>query len=416
MMNNYGMWILSVTVSSMMALSSSQYPAYEPLPSGQGQALVEDVFSRIPFWTGAWSNDASCLVPFQWRIEGKGVYTYFSAAEHKFFDGRAWQLWETGSGKLLPCKYDWSPDVDIWFTLGQLFEVEYNDGRRMLVFHNERRIGVDCPDRGEGLTSVSQKWYALSVATNGLPRKDLISEGVKTLFCSMQMKSIRCIIPHLYHGAKAEVRGEATPEQKQLLEAESNIGAWTLSRSQNGNLADLHQQYLSVMTTPSIAAKIFIVACDGNQDGIADAYVSSDAERDVHGDFKWTLYCGAKTGFYRAKNPSPVVLSQVEKLEIDPVVFAKRNAFFKLDRVGVKSYVMPITDGGELWNYARQASPVRRFRSKPGKQNISFYDCLMSCDGGIASLNDLFLIQPMLVSARRLPCETVVIQSKKSDK
>ena len=53
MMNNCGMWILLVSVSPMMALSS-QYPAYEPLPSGQGHALVKDVGNTNCLCRVAW--------------------------------------------------------------------------------------------------------------------------------------------------------------------------------------------------------------------------------------------------------------------------------------------------------------------------------------------------------------------------
>ena len=188
MMKNHAMLLLSVLTPSM-ALLFAREPAREPLPLEHGQKLVSDAFTRESFYPGSWSNDVSCLINCQWRIYGKGIYTYFSAAEHLYSDGRAWQLWEISSGKLLPCKYDWSPDVDIWFVPDQLFEIEYNDGRRMIVFHNDRRIGAECPNRGEEVTLVYQKWFTLSVTTNGAPRKALIAvDGAIALLCNKSMK------------------------------------------------------------------------------------------------------------------------------------------------------------------------------------------------------------------------------------
>ena len=399
MMKNHAMLLLSVLTPSM-ALLFAREPAREPLPLEHGQKLVSDAFTRESFYPGSWSNDVSCLINCQWRIYGKGIYTYFSAAEHLYSDGRAWQLWEISSGKLLPCKYDWSPDVDIWFVPDQLFEIEYNDGRRMIVFHNDRRIGAECPNRGEEVTLVSQKWFTLSVTTNGAPRKALISvDGANALFCNKSMKSICCAIPHMYHGAKAEIRNEETREQKRLRESEASINAWKLAKTQKERVAQLHQQYLHGLMTSAITTNVFIIACDGNMDGIVDAYVSSDVESDLYDHYKWSLYIGDGMGFSRADKTVKFV-------------------FDRIDRIGIPSYVMPITDEGEFWSYFKHDSPVKSFRAKPGMQDADFYCCIdngtAGITTGIASLRDIFLMHSMLVSANRLHCETIVVSPKGS--
>lgn len=418
MMNNHAILLLSALAPSAIVLSA-QEPTREPLPLKQGEALVAEVFTRGPFWTGAWSNDVSCLINCQWRIHGKGTYTYFSAAEQLYSDGRAWQSWEISSSKLLPCKYDWSPDVDIWFMSDQLFEVEYTDGRSMIAFHNDRRIGAEYPNRGEGVTLVSQKWFTLSVATNGVPRKVLISgEGAKAMFCDKSIKSIRCAIPHMYHGATAEIRNEETREQKRLRESEVNVHAWALSETQKEHVVQLHQQYLHALMPSTISTNIFIIACDGNMDGLVDAYVSSDAECASHGACKWSLYIGDRMGFSRAGKTNRFVFERIEAVEIDPVVYARKDAFFKVDRIGMPSYVMSITDDGEFWSYSMQDNPVKVFRAKPGMQNADFYSCIdngtVGITTGIASLKDIFLMHTMLVSAKRLRCETIVTNRKGS--
>lgn len=418
MMKNHAMLLLSVLTPSM-ALLFAREPAREPLPLEYGQKLVSDAFTRESFYPGSWSNDVSCLINCQWRIYGKGIYTYFSAAEHLYSDGRAWQLWEISSGKLLPCKYDWSPDVDIWFVPDQLFEIEYNDGRRMIVFHNDRRIGAECPNRGEEVTLVSQKWFALSVTTNGAPRKALISvDGANALFCNKSMKSICCAIPHMYHGAKAEIRNEETREQKRLRESEASINAWKLAKTQKERVAQLHQQYLHGLMTSAITTNVFIIACDGNMDGIVDAYVSSDVESDLHDHYKWSLYIGDGMGFSRADKTVKFVFDRIEAVKIEPVVYARNDAFFRVDRIGIPSYVMPITDEGEFWSYFKHDSPVKSFRAKPGMQDADFYCCIdngtAGITTGIASLSDIFLMHSMLVSANRLHCETIVVSPKGS--
>ena len=81
------------------------------------------------------------------------------------------------------------------------------------------------------------------------------------------------------------------------------------------------------------------------------------------------------------------------------------------------SYVMPLGDDGEFWSYSRKDSPVRNFRAKPGMQNTDFYCCIdnngtVGISTGIANLNDVFLMHSMLVSAKRLPCETIVVTNK----
>ena len=419
MMKKIGMSILMAVALPMSIMAGvAPHPEYEPLSLERGRLLVAEALSKEPFCTGAWGNDISCILPFMWRIEGRGTYTYFSAAEQKHFDGRAWHLWEVSSGKLVLCKYEWSPAVDIWFMPEQLFEIEYIDGLKKLVFHNERHTGVDSPKRGERITLVSERWFTLSVATNGTPEKVLISdEGARALFCDRSMKSIRYVIPHMYCGAKAETPNEVTREQKRLREVESGNVVWLLSRTQKENLAALHRQYLLGLTPSAIATNVFIVACDGNIDGRIDAYISSDAECDIHGNYKWSLYIGSCTGFFRADKSFKFTSESVETIEIDSVVHVGKDAFFRFDRLGMPSYVMPLGDDGEFWSYSRKDSPVRNFRAKPGMQNTDFYCCIdnngtVGISTGIANLNDVFLMHSMLVSAKRLPCETIVVTNK----
>lgn len=416
MMSNLGMSVMMALAPATMLLSA-QYPAYKPLTAGCAQAFVADTFVHERFETGAWGNDISCVIPFQWSVPGKGVFTYFSAAEHKCSDGRAWHLYEVQSGRLVFCRYDWSPKVDIWFTPEQLFEIERFDGQKTLAFHNERYAGVEITNRGERISLVLERWFALSVATNGTPSKVLISDdGASALFRDKSMKSIRCTVPHLYRGAKAEVLNEPSREQIRLREADTDTEAWMLSEAQKKNVAKRHWLYLRDRKPSVVATNIFVVACDANVDGLADAYVSSDAECDMHGICKWSLYVGDGRGFSIADKPYEFVYDRVEVIAIDPVVHVSKDAFFKFDRIGLPPYVMPVTAAGELWNYLRQDSPVKSFRVKTGLQKAEFYCCIdngiAGIATGVASLKDIFLMNSMLVSAKRLQCETIVVSQK----
>ena len=193
--------VTAITAVSMTMLA--EIAPYEPLSQARGQTLVKNAFRDVPFWTGAWGNDVSCLLPFQWSIPDKGVFTYLSAAEHKFFDGRAWELDEIGSGRLRYCKHDWSPAVDIWFEPEQLFEVEYFSERRILCYHNERMRGSDAETDGIGFIE-NFTWNELSVNTNGLPNKTLLKGWPSTLFADEEFKSIYNVVPLKFRGAKAE--------------------------------------------------------------------------------------------------------------------------------------------------------------------------------------------------------------------
>ena len=93
------------------------------------------------------------------------------------------------------------------------------------------------------------------------------------------------------------------------------------------------------------------------------------------------------------------------------------DVFLGVGGLGVSSFVMPLGDDGEFWSYSRKDSPVRNFRAKPGMQNTDFYCCIdnngtVGISTGIANLNDVFLMHSMLVSAKRLPCETIVVTNK----
>lgn len=388
----------------------------DALSESDGQRMVLTEFASCAYEKGAFENDVSLLLPFSWTIPNKGVYTYFSAADQKYSDGISWEMMRVAEGKLFHCEYQLSPGTGIWFQPFQLFEIVFADGRSLFVYHNEcyRKIG-------HYGAIVDVKWYNLSISANGVPLKTPMHNGIDSLFANERVRVIRNVVPLRYRGAKAEVVKEPTREQKRLTDCK---GEWGISNMAKEQLADMHRKHVESMKLSSVVSNVYIIACDGNFDGVIDAYVSSDAEKEGDAKFKWTLYVKERNGlFVRSEKSQSFQLDEIEILGIDPELHVPQDAFFKIDRIGVPSYAMPIVvENGksELWSYAKHKGVVQSFRQKRAMENADFSSCIdggaMGVSKGIASLKDIFLTNSMLVSAKHLRCETISVSKKDGSK
>lgn len=379
------------------------------LPESEGRRMALEEFAACAFEKGAFDSDVSLLLPFCWAIPGKGAYACFSAADQKYSDGVSWEIMQIKDGRLIHCEDPSNSGASVWFQPFQLFEIVFSDGVSSFAFHNDhsKKMGSCC-------AIVDVKWYDLSISTNGVPLKTQMHKGIDSLFANERVKVIRNVVPYRYRGARAEMVKEPTREQKRLMECK---GAWNLSDTAKNQLADMHRKYVESIKPSMVVSNVYTIACDGNFDGEVDAYVSSDVERESNTNFKWTLY--VKDGnevFARSEKPQSFQSDNIEIITIDSELHASQDDFFRMDRIGVPSYVMPIiVENGksELWSYAKHKSVVQSFRQKRGMENADFSSCIdagaMGVTKGIASLRDIFLMHSMLVSAKRLQCETTVV-------
>lgn len=384
------------------------------LSENDGQRMVRAEFLRCSFEKGSFGNDVSLLLPFCWTIPERGTYTYFSAAEQMYSDGIFWEMKQIKDGKLLLCDYPFNSASDVWFRPFELFEIKFEDGATGLAYHNDRYRNVD-----EYISSVDVKWYNLSVCTNGVPLKTLMDNGIVSLFTNEHVRVIRNLVPHRYRGAKADIVKEPTLEQKRLMESTAR---WELPDVDKKQLTNIHCKYVESIKGSGIVSNVYVIACDANFDGSIDAYVSSDAEKGKGKIHKWTLYVKERNGlFARPEKTQLFSFDRIEKHCIDSELYVSQDAFFMIDRIGVSPYVMAIIlDNGkpEFWSYAKHESVVRSFRKKCGMENADFLSCIgvkvNEKSKGIASLRDVFLIHSMLVSAKRLQCEAIVVPQAKS--
>ena len=383
--------------------------SYEPLSPDRGQALVKDAFRNVPFWTGAWGNDVSCLMPFQWNIPGIGIFTYFSAAEHRFSDGMTWEIDEIGSGKLLYCKHEWSHAVDIWFVPEHLFEVEYSCGKRILCYHNERMRGGDAETDGVGFIE-DFTWNKLSVSTNGWPNKTFLKGWPTALFADKEFKSIHNVVPLKFRGAKAETMRDKDAICKRLDEYVGTQGGWSLDVSHKNQVVDKHRKYTFEHYKEKVVGFVYIVACDVNHDGICDAYVTSDVEAAGDDKYKWSLYLGTEAGLSRQTADEIFFANGTEKLYYETDVVVAKGDFFRVDRLNMPAYVMVLAKLNglpESWSYMHHENPVWDFRQRNGFAKAEYYSCLANGKAGVSSIRDLFLSYCAIVRAERLPCETI---------
>lgn len=378
-----------------------------PLTERDGQIMVQREFMRCPFEKGAFGNDVSLLLPFCWAIHGKGSYTCFSAAEQKYSDGVSWELRQVSNGKMLAPEHEWSQETDLWFQPFQLFEVMWGGGRRALLYHHDSYDCASRKDGGEKIALVNTIWYELKVGANGMPQKVVVENGLRLLLKDNAVSEICNVIPHKYQGADAKVLREHYDSQKRLEMCSRQI--WSLSTAQKEQLAALHRDYVERALPSGVVSNVYIVAGDGDFDGVCDAYVSTEVEKKGDGNYVWSLYIAEGIHFTRAKRSVVRTFGRIETVYIDAEICAARDSFFRLDRNRMPSYIMPVTIGEgkiDLWDYVNHESCVQVLRRENGLSNAMFGDCIRPSGSGVASLDDLLFGFAPLVRIKRIPCET----------
>ena len=380
---------------------------FAALPVMEGQRMVLKDFADCAFEKGAWGNDISCLIPFVFQSDTDNQFVFFSAADGKYNDGMAWEV--IGLSHYLFDRRMCQPALSssFWFTPDQLWEVEYANGRKEVVYHNETSKRLSCSG-GKEVAGQVITWWRISADTNGIPCKCQIHGGIEDYFADPNVNCMRNVIPHRFRGANAEIVKESSREQQRLIKARDN--AWSIGETLKSKIANMHCKYLKQKNPLIDITEVYVVACDCNFDGVIDAYVSSDVEKVGVSTFNWTLYVNQGDCFVRPKKSLTHKFNEIEDLYIDSELCAQKESFFRFDRIGIPSYAMPVVidnDKADLWSYTKHNSIVQSFRKKTGMANADFSSCLDNGTTGIASLRDIFVMHSMIVSAERLRCETV---------
>lgn len=383
-----------------------------PLTDSEGQLLVERFYAGTEFNTGDWGNDISLLLPFKWNSE-KDQFTLFSMAEHVRTHEAHWPPYQIIEGRLRYRKYEWTREGSVDFLPRELYEIQYSSGKKCLCYHNERTRGSDAETAGVGFVENSI-WNELDIGTNGCPKKTVRKGWPEALLADVAFKSARSVVPLRFRGPTACVVNEKDTIQKRLDEYAATQNGWSIDATQREALVARHCRLAAKEHNAEIITAVYILACDVNNDGICDAYATSDIEDVGDGKYRWALYLGTATGFSRQADAIKISANQTEDFYLETDVVATKDAFFRVDRVKMPTYVMVLSefDGHpESWSYVHHENPVRDFRRRNGFAKADYYSCLGIGGGtpGVSSIRDMFLSYYTLVNVERLQCETVAV-------
>ena len=89
---------------------------------------------------------------------------------------------------------------------------------------------------------------------------------------------------------------------------------------------------------------VFAVHLDADNDGDADCYVSSDAERTEDGKFRWTLFLRDGKTLASASESVYPVESRRELCRLKPQVSASKDSFCRIIRFDVDPLFMVLDD------------------------------------------------------------------------
>ena len=406
---------VAVGIMPMMASSSR-----EALPVSEGQPLVERFFDGEAFYTGDWGNDISLLLPFKWNCGTDGLFTLFSEAEHVGTREAHWPTYQIVDGRLLYRAHEWKQENSVDFWPSELYELQFTEGKSMLVYHNEQTCRVTCHTGDVIRIFTSSIWYELNIGTNGLPHKTVHGGWPEGIFADKTIKSVRSVVPHRFRGPKANPVKEKDRIQTRQDEAVVTQSYWNMDDQKKGVLIDMHRRHVAMAFPTNTVSVVYLIACDVNNDRICDAYMSSDVEKVGTGKFMWSLYLGDEHGYSRQKASVKFSVNRTEDIYFETDVVADKNDFFRIDRVNVPAYVMVLTElegHPESWSYFHHDNFVRKFRKEKDMSNADYYGCLDNCPEfgtpGISSIRDMFFSSYYgfaLVNAERLDCIEVKVK------
>ena len=105
-----------------------------------------------------------------------------------------------------------------------------------------------------------------------------------------------------------------------------------------------YRRKVKMKTGDKSKVSVYAVHLDADNDGDADCYVSSDAERTDDGKFSWTLFLRDGKKLSRASESVYPVESRRELCRLNPQVSASKDSFCRIIRFDVDPLFMVLDD------------------------------------------------------------------------
>ena len=406
----------------------------EVIPYQYGRELLLKDYQAYEFLTDVWDSDITLMVPYVFKVKGKGWFVLCSFAGQSDSSGTGWQILGLG-------EREFKLDRDLERSVGDLlvdpdkfYIVTDRLGNKRLCFYLFRDQRAMHPKYEVWLNDYD--WWELTAGEGRLEKRQLFQGGIGSFFKEKDFKSIRLVEFHQYRGPKAEKvtyrnekgrwidpqtlrkQGRFSDWEKyhvarRLEAAKETRPNWELSPEKVRQLLECYRKMAAADGRK--VGTIYYVLCDVDADGKCDSYVASDAGKPGGGLLQWNLLLGTESGFSPLRETRQIPRKIKEMLYLDPVVRASTNDFYRIERMRQPGYVL-ITEknnrGLESWAYLHHDSPIKSFRSNPEFAKASL-SSIHDSTTDVTSLDDLTTPGfTYLVEAERLQCHSITLENE----
>lgn len=320
---------------------------------GFHRELLKNKFDTS-YWKNAWEDELWCIRCIFVDMEGDGKEELIAATTSDEEDrtGWVWKIYrkEKGCGFKQMMRRRDSTDIFFLCHWDSFYKVSYSDRADAVVgLGMNANIKEPCGNGERRIVRATPDCKFVVVPENKFMLRE-IQPDVDTSFRRKDVVSIERLYPEWYFGFDFRPPPDVPhcpvtlrPPYRQP-KGDLRRGGGMIAADDFAVFVEEYRRKVKMKTGDKSKVSVYAVHLDADNDGDADCYVSSDAERTDDGKFSWTLFLRNGEKLSRASESVYPVESRRELCRLNSQVSASKDSFCRIIRFDVDPLFMVLDD------------------------------------------------------------------------
>ena len=284
--------------------------------------------------------------------DGRDELVTASPSEEEDRTGYVWNIWEKGSGRTF-LQVFFSGNIYFLCHSDSFYKVSYTDKPNVVVgLGMNANVEEDCGNGERRIIRPTPDCTFVLMPGNKFMLRE-IRPDVDTSFRRKDVTSIERLYPEWYFGYDFKPPRDV-PHNPQTFRMPYRLPKGDLRRgggiTEPGDFAVFVEEYrrkVKMCAGEKNKVTVYAVHLDADNDGHADCYVSSDAERADDGKFKWSLFLRRGKTLSNALRAVYPVEDRRELCKLNPRVTASKDSFCRVIRFDVDPLFLILDDNAK---------------------------------------------------------------------
>jgi len=316
---------------------------------GFHRELLKNKFDTS-YWKDIWEDELWHIRCVFVDIDGDGtkeMMAITTSEEDRM--GDYWKIWKNDNAEKFK-RVSFSGDIFFSCNWDSFYKVSYSDRADAVVgLGMNANIEESCGNGRRRIVRATPDCRFVVMPENKFMLRE-IQPDVDTSFRRKEVVGIERLYPEWYFGFEFRPPPDVPhspitmrPPYKQP-NGDLRRGGGMIAADDFAVFVEEYRRKVKMKTGDKSKVTVYAVHLDADNDGDADCYVSSDAERTDDGKFRWTLFLRDGKTLFRASESVYPVESRMGLCKLNPQVSASKDSFCRIIRFDVDPLFMVLDD------------------------------------------------------------------------